>query len=149
MKLAKITTWLLAILGFQMQSCRYETEEYGCPHTTFKTTGTVKDENGNKIGGAEVNVKIETIVNRPEEPEVKANKSTLSDNNGAYQVSDGRCDGIDRYETLQYEVITRKDGYKPDTIIKEVRKEDLKFKKVDSWDKSTTQEINVVLKKHK
>lgn len=149
MKSTKLYIGLLAVLGFQMQSCRYETEEYGCPHTTFKTTGTVKDENGNKIEGAEVSVRIESIESDPTRNEEKANRTAISDKNGNYQVEDGRCDGISHYEKLQYEVITKKDGYKPDTIIKEVRKEDLKFKKVDSWDKSTTQEINVVLKKHK
>ena len=54
MKATKLIGGLLAILGFQMQSC-----EYGCPYTTYKTQGTVVDEKGDKIKGAEVKLKIE------------------------------------------------------------------------------------------
>lgn len=149
MSKSKLYAWILSILGFQMQGCDFtETEEYGCPHTTFRTSGTVKDENGNYIQDAEVKVKIKAVnSSRPNDSETKANSSVISDNKGAYQTSDGKCDGINNYEKLQYEVITNKTGYKPDTIIKEIKKEDLKFKKDDSWKKSTNQEVNIVLKR--
>ena len=63
MKSSKILAGILAMLGFQMQSC-VGTDEYGCPYTTYKTNGTVKDENGNKVQGAEVSVKADVIVEK-------------------------------------------------------------------------------------
>lgn len=148
MSKSKLYVWLLAVLGFQMQSCRaFEEEEYGCPYTRFKTNGFVQDENGNKIQGAEVSVRIESIESDPNRNEEKANGTAISDKNGNYQVVDGRCDGISHYEQLQYEIITKKDGYKPDTILKEIKKEELKLKKEGTWEKSTEQKIDIVLKK--
>ncbi len=148
MSKSKLYVWLLAVLGFQMQSCRaFEEEEYGCPYTRFRTNGIVQDENGNKIQGAEVNVKIESIESDPNRNEEKANKTVISDKNGNYIIEGGGCDGISHYEKLQYEVITKKDGYKPDTILKEIKKEELKFKKDDTWEKSTEQKIDITLKK--
>ena len=63
MKSSKILARILAMLGFQMQSC-VGTDEYGCPYTTYKTNGTVKDENGNKVQGAEVSVKVDVIAEK-------------------------------------------------------------------------------------
>ena len=148
MNKSKLYVWVLAILGFQMQSCIDDsTEEYGCPYTRFRTNGIVQDENGNKIQGAEVNVKIESIASTPDRNEEKANGTVISDKNGNYIIEGGGCDGISHYEKLQYEVITKKDGYKPDTILKEIKKEELKFKKDDTWEKSTEQKIDITLKK--
>ena len=48
------------------------------------------------------------------------------------------------YEKLKIEIITRKYGYKIDTLHKEIKEEDLKSEEADSWNK-----INIVLKKNK
>ena len=78
---------------------------------TLAVNRTKKDENGNYIQDAEDKVKIKAVnSSRPNDSETKANSSVISDNKGAYQTSDGKCDGINNYEKLKYEVITTKTG---------------------------------------
>ena len=92
---SKILAGILAMLGFQMQSC-VGTDEYGCPYTTYKTNGTVKDENGNKVQGAEVSVKADVIVEK-ENIYGEKSKDTISrpiqtvysNKKGVYEVSHG------------------------------------------------------------
>lgn len=146
MKSSKILAAVLAVLGFQMQSC-----EYGCPYTTYKTHGTVMDENGNKIKGAEVKVKIES---RPDSLHLSidkthpviSTKTAMSDRKGKYETTHKDLDDIGNVK-LNYEVITNKDGYQPDTIRKEVKKTDFKYRDEDTWETIATHEINIVLKK--
>ncbi len=149
MKSYKILAGILAVLGFQAQSC-VGTDEYGCPYTTYKTHGTVQDEKGNKIKGAEVNVKIDVIVEKQDLAEKYKDtinlpiRSAVSDKKGRYETTHG---DFDRYESLNYEVVTNKDGYEPDTIRKEVKRSDFKFKNGDDWETVATHEINVTLKR--
>ena len=146
MKSSKILAAVLAVLGFQMQSC-----EYGCPYTTYKTHGTVMDENGNKIKGAEVKVKIES---RPDSLHLSidkthpviSTKTAMSDRKGKYETTHKDLDDIGNVK-LNYEVITNKDGYQPDTIHKEAKMEDLKYRDEGAWETIATHEINIVLKK--
>lgn len=146
MRSSKLFAGLLALLGLQMQSC-----EYGCPYTTYKTHGTVRDENGNKIKGAEVNVKIESrpdslyYSNRDKTP-IISSKTVLSDRKGKYETTYKDYDEINNFK-LSFEVITNKDGYQPDTIRKEAKKTDFKYKDGDAWETIATHEINVTLKK--
>lgn len=147
MKVTKLIGGLLAILGFQMQSC-----EYGCPYTTYKTHGTVVDEKGDKIKGAEVKVKIESrpdsisylSIDKPHP--VTSTKTAVSDRKGKYETTHKDLDDIGNVK-LNYEVITNKDGYQPDTIRKEVKKTDFKYRDEDTWETIATQEINIVLNK--
>lgn len=151
MKLTKLLTWLLTILGFQMLSCTGE-DEYGCPYTTYKTSGTVEDENGNKIQGAEVNVKIDAIIEKRDSSGTyndtinRTVQTTFSDKKGHYETNHGDLNG---YNALSYEVITKKDGYEPDTIRKEVNRSDFRFKRSGDWETIASHEINIVLKKNK
>jgi putative lipoprotein (rSAM/lipoprotein system) len=146
MKSSKILAAVLAVLGFQMQSC-----EYGCPYTTYKTQGTVVDEKGDKIKGAEVKVKIES---RPDSLHLSidkthpviSTKTAMSDRKGKYETTHKDLDDIGNVK-LNYEVITNKDGYQPDTIRKEVKKTDFKYRDEDTWETIATHEINIVLKK--
>lgn len=147
MKSSKLFAGLLALLGLQMQSC-----EYGCPYTTYKTHGTVQDENGNKIKGAEVNVKIESRPNSPyysnrDTAPIISSRTVLSDRKGKYETTHKDYDEIDDVK-LSFEVITNKDGYQPDTIRKEAKKTDFKYKDGDAWETIATHEINIVLKKN-
>lgn len=156
MKTTKILTWLLAILGFQMQSCTEEEkegrEEYGCPYTTYKTHGTVKDENGNKIQDAKVSVKIDAVVETTDSIGVQSDtiwhskESVMSDKRGNYET---RRSGeyLNNYAIYHYEVITDKDGYATDTIRKAVEGKDLKLEDGGKWESVIRQEINIVLKK--
>lgn len=147
MKSSKLIAGLLALLGLQMQSC-----EYGCPYTTYKTTGTVQDENGNKIKGAEVTVSIESrpdtlnYYNKDKDP-IISSKTVLSDRKGKYETTHKDYDEIDDVK-LTFEVITNKDGYQPDTIRKEAKKTDFKYRDGEAWETIVTHEINVVLKKN-
>ncbi len=146
MKATKLIGGLLAILGFQMQSC-----EYGCPYTTYKTHGTVVDEKGDKIKGAEVKVKIESHpdtlhLSIDKSHPVISTKTAVSDRKGKYETTHKDLDDIGNVK-LNYEVITNKDGYQPDTIRKEVKKTDFKYRDEDTWETIATQEINIVLKK--
>ena len=147
MSKSKLYAWLLSILGFQMQGCHnydYEEIEYGCPYTFFGIAGTVTDENGNNIRRADVSMKIETVVSKPEHKEVIVDKMEISDDDGTFPIIKERCEDIDKYEKLKIEIITSKYGYKIDTLHKEIKKEDLKSEETDSWNK-----INIVLKKNK
>lgn len=155
MKTTKILTWLLAILGFQMQSCTEEEvapDEYGCPYTTYKTHGTVKDENGNKIQDAKVSVKIDAVVETTDSIGVQSDtiwhskESVMSDKRGNYET---RRSGeyLNNYAIYHYEVITDKDGYAPDTIRKAVEGKNLKLEDGGKWESVIRQEINIVLKK--
>lgn len=146
MKATKLIGGLLAILGFQMQSC-----EYGCPYTTYKTHGTVVDEKGDKIKGAEVKVKIESHpdtlhLSIDKSHPVISTKTAVSDRKGKYETTHKDLDDIGNVK-LNYEVITNKDGYQPDTIRKEVNKTDFKYRDEDTWETIATHEINIVLKK--
>lgn len=146
MKATKLIGGLLAILGFQMQSC-----EYGCPYTTYKTHGTVVDEKGDKIKGAEVKVKIESHpdtlhLSIDKSHPVISTKTAVSDRKGKYETTHKDLDDIGNVK-LNYEVITNKDGYQPDTIRKEVKKTDFKYRDEDTWETIATHEINIVLKK--
>ena len=149
MKSSKLFAGFLAILGFQMQSC-VGTDEYGCPYTTYKTHGTVQDDEGNKIKGAEVNVKIDVIVEKQDMANTYKDtinlpiQTTVSDKKGKYETYHG---DLDHYESLNYEIITNKDGYEPDTFRKESQRSDFKFKSGDDWETVATQEINITLKK--
>ena len=152
MNLTKLLSWLLAILGFQMLSCT-GTDEYGCPYTTYKTTGTVKDESGNKIQGAEVSVKIDAIVEKKDYSGVLHGdtisldpQTASTDKKGHYETSHRNLDNYN-YKTLKYEVITNKDGYKSDTIRKDVNKSEFRFKSTGDWETTASHEINIVLKK--
>ena len=152
MNLTKLLSWLLAILGFQMLSCTGE-DEYGCPYTTYKTSGTVKDESGNNLQGAKVNVKIDVITERQDYmggqhgDSICLDPQTAStDKKGHYETSHRDLDNH-KYKKLKYEVITNKDGYTPDTIRKEVNKSDFRFKSSGDWETTATHEINIVLKK--
>ncbi|MEE1063241.1 MAG: radical SAM-associated putative lipoprotein [Paludibacteraceae bacterium] len=152
MKLTKLLSWLLTLLGFQMLSCT-GTDEYGCPYTTYKTSGTVTDESGNKIQGAKVNVKIDVIKERQDYmggqygDSIGLDPQTAStDKKGHYETSHRDLDNYN-YKKLKYEVITDKDGYTPDTIRKEVNKSDFRFKDTGDWETTATHEINIVLKK--
>lgn len=152
MKPTKLLTWLLTLLGFQMLSCTGE-DEYGCPYTTYKTTGTVKDESGNKIQGAEVNVKIEAIIERQDYSGVLHGdtisldpQTASTDKKGHYETSHRNLDNYN-YKTLKYEVITNKDGYKSDTIRKDVSKSEFRFRSTRDWETTASHEINIVLKK--
>ena len=130
MKASKFLYWLLAILGFQMQSCAEEVEtreEYGCPHIRFKefkTNGIVQDKNGNKIQNAEVNLKINAIIESSDSISTSNDtfnipvQTTVSDKNGFYEIVHN-VKG-DKYD---YEIITNKEGYESDTIRKEVKSE--------------------------
>ena len=146
MKSSKILAAVLAVLGFQMQSC-----EYGCPYTTYKTQGTVVDEKGDKIKGAEVKVKIESHpdtlhLSIDKTHPVISTKTAMSDRKGKYETTHKDLDDIGNVK-LNYEVITNKDGYQPDTIRKEVKKTDFKYRDEDTWETIATHEINIVLKK--
>ncbi|MEE1084414.1 MAG: radical SAM-associated putative lipoprotein [Paludibacteraceae bacterium] len=152
MKLTKLLSWLLAILGFQMLSCT-GTDEYGCPYTTYKTSGTVKDENGNKIQDAKVNVKIDVITEKQDymgglygDTISQDPQTAFTDKKGHYETSHRDLDNYN-YKKLKYEVITNKDGYKPDTIREDVNKSDFRFKDTGEWETTATHEINIVLKK--
>lgn len=159
MKTSKLFAALLAILGFQVQSCTKEddgnnggsSEEYGCPYTTFSTNGTVQDENGNKIEGAEVNVNINVIIERQDSTGTTRNdtidhlsNSSFSNKKGNYEVAIG---GNPYQATLNYEVITNKDGYEPDTVRKEVQSKDLEQVKEGKWGTTIKNKIDIVLKK--
>lgn len=149
MKKSGLFAALLAMLGLQMQSC-----EYGCPYTTFKTNGTVQDENGNNIKDAKVSVKIDIITedhdpagSRPDT--IKCNRQIVTtDRKGYYETTHKDIDDID-FKTVNYEVITNKDGYKPDTIREEVNKSEIRFKDGDTWETIASHKINIVLKKNK
>lgn len=152
MKLTKLLSWLLTLLGFQMLSCT-GADEYGCPYTKYKTTGTVKDESGNKIQDAKVNVKIDVITEKQDYmgglygDTISQDPQTAStDKKGHYETSHRDLDNY-KYKKLKYEVITNKDGYTPDTIRKEVNKSDFRFKSSGDWETTATHEINIVLKK--
>ena len=78
-----------------MQSC-VGTDEYGCPYTTYKTNGTVKDENGNKVQGAEVSVKADVIVEKEniygekfKDTISQPIQTVYSNKKGVYEVSHG------------------------------------------------------------
>lgn len=153
MRKSNLIAGLLAILGFQAQSC-VGTDEYGCPYTTYKTNGTVKDEKGNKVQGAEISVKADVIVEK-ESIYGEKSKDTISqpiqtvysNKKGEYEVSHGDLlDGFGN-KSINYEVITNKDGYEPDTIRKEANKSDFKYKHVGDWENVATQEIDITLKK--
>lgn len=159
MKTSKLFAALLAILGFQVQSCTKEddgnngggSEEYGCPYTTFRTNGTVQDENGNKIEGAEVNVNINVIIERQDSTGTTRNdtidhlsNSSFSNKKGNYEVAIG---GNPYQATLNYEVITNNDGYEPDTVRKEVQSKDLEQVKEGKWGTTIKNKIDIVLKK--
>lgn len=157
MKATKLLTWLLAILGFQMQSCTEEEvapDEYGCPYTTYKTHGSVQDENGNKIQDAKVNVKIDAIVEVTDSIGVhrdtiwQAKESAMSDRRGNYETRRSQ-EHLNGNTIYQYEVITHKDGYAPDTIRNEVKGKDLNLENGGDWETIVTHEINVTLKRGK
>ena len=147
MSKSKLYAWLLSILGFQMQGCHngdyddFREVEYGCPYTFFGISGIVTDESGNNVYRADVSMKIEAVISKPEIKEVKYDKLEISDKNGVFQIIEESCEDIDKYEKLKFEIITRKLGYKIDTLHKEIKKEDLKSKDASYWNK-----INVVLK---
>ena len=146
MKRSGLFAALLAMLGLQMQSC-----EYGCPYTTFKTNGTVQDENGNNIKDAKVSVEIDIITENQsstgKHPDIKCDKKTVfTDKKGHYETTHKDIDDVD-FKTVNYEVITNKDGYNPDTIRKEVNKSELRFKDGDTWETIVFHKINIVLKK--
>lgn len=154
MKPTKLLTWLLTLLGFQMLSCTGE-DEYGCPYTTYKTSGTVKDESGNKIQGAEVSVKIDAIIEKKDYSGVLdvdtislEPKTASTDKKGHYETTHRDLDNYN-YKTLKYEVITNKIGYKSDTIRKDVNKSDFRFKNTGEWETTATHETDIVLKKNK
>ncbi len=149
MKKSGLFAALLAMLGLQMQSC-----EYGCPYTTFKTNGTVQDENGNDIKDAKVSVKIDIITDKLDPAErhpdtIKCGKQTVFTNRkGHYETTHKDIDDVD-FKKVNYEVITDKDGYEPDTIRKEVNKSEIRFKDGDTWETIASHKINIVLKKNK
>ena len=155
MKSTRLVAWLLALLGFQMQSCTEETEEppmYGSPYTTYKTRGTVLDENGNKIQDAKVNVRIDAIIEQKDSTGVHrdtiwhSNETVLSNRRGKYETMRAGEDlSYDR--SYIYEVVTNKDGFAPDTIHKEVKGNELKLEQGNKWESIATQEIDIVLKK--
>ena len=159
MKTSKLFAALLAILGFQVQSCTKEedgngggsSEEYGCPYTIFRTNGTVQDENGNKIEGAKVNVNINVIIEKQDsigthkDTIINFSDSSLSNKRGIYEVATRGDRGY--YANYNYEVITNKDGYEPDTIRKDVQTKDLEQKKEGRWGTSIKNKIDIVLKK--
>lgn len=155
MKSTNLLTGLLALLGFQLQSCDiYEgTDAYGCPYSTFKTKGTVKDSQGNKIQDAKVLVKIDGIVTKEDSTGVKtdtiwsSNRITYSDRKGVYENNQRGEDSYLLNEVLHFDVITEKEGYESDTIHKEVKRSELKKEKGAEWETLRSQEINVVLKK--
>ena len=156
MKATKLLPWLLAILGFQIQSCTEGEEitpdEYGCPYTTYKTHCSVQDENGNKIQDAKGNVKIDAVVERTDSIDVHsdtiwhAKESVMSDRRGNYETRKSG-ESLNSNATYHYEVITQKDGYAPDTIHKEVKGKDLNLERGGEWETITSQEINVILKR--
>lgn len=159
MKSTKFLTWILAILGFQMQSCGDGEEiggreEYGCPYTKFRTHGTVKDETGNAIQDAEVKVNIDAIVRIEGNDSTgakdtvvwNANQTSNSDKNGNYSI-DNEAPGIVKHSTYRYEVIASKDGYTPDTMYNDVKEEDLKYESEGSWGGICKEKINLILKK--
>ena len=157
MKATKLFAWILAILGFQMQSCTEEEEgreEYGCPYTTYKTHGFVQDENGNKIQDAKVNVKIDAVVETTDSIGVHsdtiwhAKESVISSRRGNYETRRS-VEHLNSDATYHYEVVTNKAGYAPDTIRKEVKGKDLKFERGGDWETIATNEINVTLKRNK
>ncbi|MEE1084413.1 MAG: radical SAM-associated putative lipoprotein [Paludibacteraceae bacterium] len=147
MKKSGLFAALLAMLGLQLQSC-----EYGCPYTTFKTDGNVQDEKGDNIKDAKVSVKIDIITEnqdptgrRPDT--IKCGKQTVFTNRkGHYETTHKDIDDVD-FKTVNYEVITNKDGYEPDTIRKEVNKSEIRFKDGDTWETIVSHKINIVLKK--
>lgn len=159
MKTSKLFAALLAILGFQVQSCTKEddgnnggsSEEYGCPYTTFRTNGTVQDENGNKIEGAKVNVNINVIIEKQDsigthkDTIINFSDSSFSNKRGNYEVATRGDRGY--YDNYNYEVITNKDGYEPDTIRKDVQTKDLEQEKEGRWGTSIKNKIDIVLKK--
>lgn len=154
MNTSKLFAAFLTVLGFHTQSCTKIEEapdEYGCPYTIFKTNGTVQDENGNKIEGAKVNVNINIIVERQDSTGITRNDtvdhfsdSSISDKKGIYEVN---ARGNIYNTTFNYEVITDKDGYEPDTIRKDVQTKDLEQEKEGRWGTSIKNKIDIVLKK--
>lgn len=147
MKKSGLFAALLAMLGLQMQSC-----EYGCPYTTFKTNGTVQDENGDNIKDAKVSVKIDIITDKLDPAErhpdtIKCGKQTVFTNRkGHYETTHKDIDDVD-FKKVNYEVITDKDGYEPDTIRKEVQSKDLEHLKEGTWGTILKNKIDIVLKK--
>lgn len=158
MKSTKLLSSLLALLGFQMQSCIGDligSDEYGCPYTTFKTNGTVKDENGHNIQNAKVHVNIDGVVSNTDSTGTTTNdtvshleKSGTTNRSGVYDI---RVEGEGVYHrgaTLHYEVITEKDGYESDTTHNQVKREDLSREKgKDDWETILSHGINVTIKK--
>lgn len=155
MKSTKLLTGLLALLGFQMQSCRIlgdEPDEYGCPYTTYRTHGTVKDSNGRVVEGANVNVKIASI---------RANKDSLSERSDTLWQTKGMSvsNRKGQYETRQrsdsyypeqnthIEIITDKNGYESDTIRKEMSMKDFNRESGKDWETILSYVADVVLKK--
>lgn len=131
---------MLALLGFQLQSCSKEenggADEYGCPYVTFHANGTVTDENGNKIDDAEV--KIEQKLTR-----------------GSYVLGTTKSNDIGEFsinttpsmaEQMNFDIITNKSGYKPDTISLESHIEE--FKGGKGWNEGNLKkEFDIKLKK--
>ena len=147
MSKSKLYAWILSILGVQLQSCfPFSAIEYGCPHTEFKATGSVKNENGEKLQNAEIDVKIE-VFDPNGNKSLETQKKVTSDKDGNYEVRYGECDFTYPLEKIKYEVISYAPRYKYDTIRKEVEKQDIRIIKKGDEDKIINQEINVVLKK--
>ncbi|MCQ2189762.1 MAG: radical SAM-associated putative lipoprotein [Paludibacteraceae bacterium] len=156
MKSTKLLTGLLALLGFQMQSCRIlgdEPDEYGCPYTTYKTSGSVKDTDGRTIEGADVNVKIAGILtpkdSLAEKPDTlwHTEGKSVSNRKGLYETKQGGERGYRFEEAIHVEIITNKNGYESDTIRKEMKEKDFRRESGKTWETILSQVVNVVLKK--
>lgn len=155
MKSTKLLSGILALLGFQLQSCDvFEgTDAYGCPYTTFKTKGTVKDSRGNKLQNAKVSVKIDAVVTKEDSTGVKrdtlwkVNGECYTNRKGEYEVSRGVDDDYYPVEKLHYTVITEKEGYESDTTHEEFKIQELKKEKDKEWETIRSLDINVILKK--
>lgn len=148
MKSSKILTGILAVLGFQSQSC-VGTDEYGCPYITYKIKGSVQDANGHKIPDAEISVKVDGIVERRDSLGV-AYKDTISDPvQTLFSNKKGDFETTIPYnfESYLFEIITNKDGYEPDTIHRNAEWKDFSTKKVGEWETLATYNIGITLKK--
>lgn len=153
MKLTKIYAGILALLGFQMQSCDKEkeiigTDEYGCPYTVYKTKGSVKDQNGNNVADANVEVNIKAVYELNDSIVADVSKGTAQSNsNGIYEVRSNEDMPTYSNANYRYEVITNKEGYDTDTTILDKPSKDITIEHEGEWGAIIEQEINVVLKK--
>ena len=76
---------------------------------------------------------------------VKENSLDYYNKRGNYEVATRGDRGY--YDNYNYEVITNKDGYEPDTISKDVQTKDLEQEKEGRWGTSIKNKIDIVLKK--